>query len=224
MSDKEPTKSLTAQARLASPVRQNRALHRHPWLAAAIDKLDKSLRRRNGVTEYTQSRTCLCRMQITRSDHDLLLGDGTRVRPGDRIINLHFWTEQVPLIPASGPTFAWARHVSRIFESSLQELAHHLSARADVDDIAAIRVSMALGSAARRDQVSRVLSRFGFEVAPRPQEPSLGERIHRYGENILISLMVLAHNPMTIRSDTLKRDRVALYLSRRSLERRYGNQ
>jgi hypothetical protein len=224
MSEKEEKRSLTAQGKPTSALRQNRSPRRHPWVAAVIDKIDKALRRRIGVTEYTQSRDCLCRMQITRSADDLLLRDGTRVRPGDRIINLHFWTEQVPLIPAAGPTFAWARHISRIFESSLQELAHHLAARADVEDIAAIRVSMALGSAARSDQVSRVLSRFGFEPAPRQEEPSMGERIHRYGENILISLMVLAHNPITIRSDTLKRDRVALYLSRRTLERRYGNQ
>jgi hypothetical protein len=162
-------------------------------------------------------------MEITRSADDLLLRDGTRLRPGDRIINLHFWTEQVPLIPLAGPTFAWARHISRMFESSLQELAHHLAVRADVEDITAIRVNTALGSAARSDQISRVLSRFGFEVGPRQGQPSLGERIHRYGENILISLMVLAHNPITVRSDTLKRDRVVLYLSRRSLERRYGN-
>jgi hypothetical protein len=215
---------LTAQRKPTSALRQNRSPQRHPWVAAVIDKIDKALRRRIGVTEYTQSRECLCRMQITRSADDLLLGDGTRVRPGDRIINLHFWTEQVPLIPPAGPTIAWARHISRIFESSLQELAHHLAARTDVQAIAAIRVSMALGSAARSDQVSRVLARFGFEPAPRQQQPSLGERIHRYGENILISLMVLAHNPITIRSDTLRRDRVTLYLSRRTLERRYRNQ
>jgi hypothetical protein len=162
-------------------------------------------------------------MQITRSADDLMLRDGTRVRPGDRIINLHLWSEQVPLIPPAGPTLAWARHICRTFESSLQELALHLAARSDVEDIVAIRVSTALGSAVRKDQVSRVLSRFGFEVAPRQEETSLGERIHRYGENILISLMVLAHNPITMRSDTLRRDRVALYLSRRSLARRYGN-
>jgi hypothetical protein len=162
-------------------------------------------------------------MQITRSTDGLLLRDGTRVRPGDRIINLHFWTEQVPLIPPAGPTFGWARHISRIFESSLQELARHLAARADVEDIAAIRASLALGSAARSDQVSRLLSHFGFEAAPRQEEPSVAERIHRYGENILISLMVLARNPTTMRSDTLRRGRVVLYLSRRSLELRCTN-
>jgi hypothetical protein len=223
MSEKEAKTSLTVQGTPTSSVRQSRSPQRHPWLAAVIDKIDKELRCRNGVTEYTQSRDCLCRMQIIRSADDLLLTDGTRVRPADRIIDLHFWTQQVPLIPPAGPTLAWARQITRIFGSSLQELAHHLAARADVEDIAAIRASIALGSAARSDQVCRVLSRFGFELAPRQEEPSLGERIHRYGENILISLMVLAHNPITMRSDTLRRDRVVLYLSRRSLERRYGH-
>jgi hypothetical protein len=204
-----------------SSVRQSRSAGRRR-LAALVEKIDKGLRRRSGVIEFTQSHDCLFRMQITKCADDLMLADGTHVRHGDRIINLHFWNEQVPPFPPGGPTLGWARHISRTFECSLQKLAHYLAAAMDVEDIVAIRVSVALGPAARSNQVSRVLSRFGFEPAPPPERPSLAARLHRYGENILISLMVLAHNPITIRLDTLMRDRVVLYLSRRSLERRYG--
>ncbi len=206
-----------------SSIPRNYSAGGHPWLGAFVEAIDKRLRRRQGVSEYTGSRDCFCRMQIARSADDLVLTDGTPVRPGDRIVNLHFWIEHVPPIPSTGPTLGWARSISRIFESSLQELARHLAARTDVGDIAAIRLSVALGAAARNSQVSRLLSRFGFEPAPQPGRLSLAECIHRCGENILISLMLLAHNPMALRSDTLMRDRVVLYLSRRALEQRYGS-
>jgi len=50
----------------------------------------------------------------------------------------------------------------------------------------------------------------------------LARRLHRFGENILISLIVLAHNPGALRADTLKRARVPIYLSRRILEKEFG--
>ncbi len=210
------------QKKLMSSALRSHSAGNHHWLGALVETIDKGLRRRNGVTEYTQSRDCFCRMQIARSADDLLLADGTRVRPGDRVINLHFWTEHVPPIPSTGPTLGWARRINKIFESSLRELARHLAARPDVEDIGAIRLSAALGPAARSGQISRMLSRFGFEAAPQQEQRSLAGRIRRYGENILISLMVFAHNPSALHPDTLMRGRVVLYLSRKTLELRYG--
>jgi hypothetical protein len=45
----------------------------------------------------------------------------------------------------------------------------------------------------------------------------------RVGENLFISLMVLAHNGPALRRDTLRRDRIHVFLSRQMLERRYGS-
>jgi hypothetical protein len=42
------------------------------------------------------------------------------------------------------------------------------------------------------------------------------------GENILISMMVLARNAAALRADVLRRDRTLVFLSRRELRRRYG--
>jgi hypothetical protein len=161
-------------------------------------------------------------MQIICSKNDLLLKDGTSVRPGDRVINLHFWNDQVPLIPAGGPTLAWARRMIERCELSLRELARHLAGRTDMDDVVAIRANVALGAAARSGKISRILLRFGFEIVPQQDSPSLVRRINQYSENILVSLMVLARNAIALRRDTLVRDRVVAYLSRRTLEQRYG--
>jgi hypothetical protein len=194
----------------------------HPWLRAVIERIDNKLRRRHGVDEYTRSSDCLLRMQIIRSANDLVLKDGTWLRPGDRVINLHFWNEQIPPIPAAGPSLGWARSMNERFEQSLRELARHLAGRTDVDDVVAIRANVALGAATRCAKISRILARFGFEIVPPQDSPSLAGRIHQYGENILISLIVLARNAAALHRDTLVRGRVVAYLSRRTLERRYG--
>jgi hypothetical protein len=52
---------------------------------------------------------------------------------------------------------------------------------------------------------------------------SVGERIHRFGENILISLTVFAQNAAALRLDTMSRVRVPIYLSRRTLEEKFGS-
>jgi cytochrome b561 len=46
--------------------------------------------------------------------------------------------------------------------------------------------------------------------------------MHRLGENIFISMMVLAHNAAALRADTLWRDRTLVFLSRSRLQERYG--
>ena len=56
---------------------------------------------------------------------------------------------------------------------------------------------------------------YGFETIPETASLPLRERLHRLGENILISLIVLAHNAGALRSDTLARVRVPIFLSRR---------
>jgi hypothetical protein len=193
-----------------------------PWLRAFIETVDRRLRRQLGVNEYTRSSNCVLRIQIIRNTHHLLLKDGTCVRPGERIVNLHFWNEQIPLIPAAGPTLGWARRMNVRFEQSLRELVRHLAARNDMDDVVAIRAKVALGAAARSGKISHILSRFGFEIMPQQDSPSIAGRLHQCGENILISLFVLACNAIALRRDTLMRGRVVAYLSRRALEQRYG--
>ena len=46
--------------------------------------------------------------------------------------------------------------------------------------------------------------------------------MHRFGENILISLIVFVHNARALRADSLNRVRVRIFISRRALEERLG--
>jgi hypothetical protein len=206
----------------SSSPKANCARRNHSYLGVLIEAVDRQWRRRLGVSEYSQSSDCILRMQILRNTDSILLKDGTYLRPGAPIIDLHFWNQHVPILPEAGPTLGWARRLNDGFERSLRELSQHLAARPDLDGVVAVRAIAALGRDARYAKVSRILSRFGFEIVPQRETPSAPRHIRRYGENVLISLMVLAYNPISLRSDTLKRGRVLAYLSRRVLDDRYG--
>jgi hypothetical protein len=198
-----------------------RPRYSHPRLAEFVFALDARLRRRYAVVEYTRNPSCVFRLQIVRSQSELVLGDGTHLRRGDRIVQLHYWSEQIPPTPATGSTIGWARHMTQSLEISLRELARYLAARSDLSDVSVIRADAVAIMGRESGQLTRIMGRYGFEVVTPPEPLSFAERLHRFGENILVSLMIFAQNARALRS--LTHGRVPLFLSRRGLERRFGS-
>jgi hypothetical protein len=199
------------------------APHSHPWLARAIFALDTQLRRRLAVIEYSAHPSCIFRVGIARSRRELTLRDGTHLQPGDRVAQLHFWNEHMPPVPPDGATIRWARGVQQSALTSLRELALYLASRPDLRDVNVICADAPFGTLAQSRQVARMMGYFGFEVFAAHEPLSVGERIHRFGENILISLTVFAQNAAALRLDTLRRVRVPIYLSRRTLDEKFGS-
>ncbi|MFZ0607081.1 MAG: hypothetical protein WAM75_05305 [Xanthobacteraceae bacterium] len=194
----------------------------HSWLETFVTALDDRLRLRYGVFEYTHRSDCLFRIQLARNEDDVILSDGVSVRSGARIINLHVWNEQFPAFPPQGPTLAWACRLNRAFDASLRELAVFLQSRPALDDVVAICGNMTFEPSCRNAQLTQFAGRLGFETVAVRRTRSIGQQVHRFGENILISMMVLARNAGALRADTLWRDRTLVFLSRRKLQDRYG--
>jgi YkoP domain len=207
----------------AIPPDRNAERFNHPWLEALVTALDDRLRLRIGVFEYSRNPACLFRIQIVTSADDVALSDGVTVHAGDRVVNLHVWNEQFPRFLRHRPTLAWARRVDRAFDISLRELSDYLAARPDLGDVVAICGNMGFSPAARSKQLARYVGRFGFERVAAPRAASLRQHMHLFGENILISMMVLARNAAALRADTLRRDRTLVFMSRWTLQRRYGS-
>jgi hypothetical protein len=205
-----------------SAARNTRPAYSHPWLAEALSALDFCLRRRQAVFEYTDDPSCVFRLGLTRSSRSFVLRDGTRIHRGQRVARLHFWSEQIPPVPSSGPTIGWARQMQRAMACSLRELARYIASRPDLGDVAAIWGNAPSGTSAQSGQLARIMARFGFEAVIEPEHLGLGERLHRFGENILISLVVFARNAGALRADTLNRARLPIYMSRRVMEREFG--
>jgi hypothetical protein len=198
------------------------ANRRHSPVAALIFAFDRLLRRRQGVFEYTAHPSCVFRLQISRCTRDRTLRDGTRMLAGQRFAQLHYWTEQMPPIPPSGPTIASGRALHRGIQISLVELARYLRSQPDLADIEVVFGDVPSGGAEKFDQISRIMTRYGFEVIPEPDALTAAQKLRRWGENVFISLIVAARSVGALHLNTLRRVRVPIYLSRRTLEQNFG--
>jgi YkoP domain len=190
-----------------------------PWLEHAIFALDGWLRRRQGIYEYTRDPHCMFRVGLRSADRDLTLCDGTLVRAGEPVLELHLWNENVPAMGLEGPTVAWARQVSRAIHTSLRELAAHVAEHPALDGVKAVCGDMQLGSPRQTEQLAHIVARYGFEAVA--DVSGRHETLHRFGKSLLVLLLVMATNPIALRSAILRRYHKRVFLSRSTLERRY---
>jgi hypothetical protein len=188
------------------------------WLEQAVFALDRWLRQRQGVYEYTNHPSCLFRVQRAQAEFARTLSDGTNIAAGDNILKLHLWNEHMASIGENGVSVAWAQQINRAVQISLTELARHVVEN-DLDSVVAVRADIRLGTAEQSAQLIRIASRYGFEAAS-PDTIQDGT-LHRFGENIYLFLLVLATNPITVGAPVLRRDHTLVYLSRRTLEQYY---
>jgi hypothetical protein len=185
-------------------------------------RIDNGLRRRNNVCDYTGDPRCVFRMQVTEARYDLDLADGTAVHTGDRLVSLHLWNEHVPTIPLAGPSIAWGRCMGTAMNVSLRQLAAFMSLHSEFDSVVAIRGNMAESTTQTASQLLRIMQHFGFESPAQEPAVSWGEKLHQFGENILVLLVLLAVNPVAARTSVLSRVRFDVLMSRGSFDKRYG--
>jgi hypothetical protein len=196
--------------------------HSHPWLAEFLFSFDRHLRRRLAVFEYSHHPSCIFRLEITRAQRRLALRDGASVSVGQRVARLHYWNEHVPPMPKEGPTVAWALRMQQSIAVGLRELARYLATRPDLDDVVVICGDVPNGTGTQRQKLARIMAHYGFEAIIEPEHLSPAARLNRFAENILISIIVFAQNAEALRSDTLMRARLPIFLSRRVLVERFG--
>jgi hypothetical protein len=188
-------------------------------LQSAILALDRRIRRRLGVYEYTVHPQCLFRLQLVHVEDPLVLADGTAVAPGSRALALHLWNERIPVMGPLGPTLAWARRIDRAIHASLRELTCYLAAQPSLKDIAAICGDMPVRGTRQAEQLARIMARYGFEAAVGTTDRR--NLIHRFGDGVLVLMLVWATNPCAVRSALLRCCNIRLFVSRAALERRY---
>jgi len=193
----------------------------YPILYELVFGVDRWLRQWHQVNEYSDHPLCIFRIQVSQLDHTVVLSDGVSAQPGDRILDLHFWNEHVPRMARDGASIRWGLQMSRCVNVSLRELARYLSFERELTDIVLIRANVMFCTADESGQLIRICSRLGFE-SPSGRLPfGLAEQLLRFGQNLLISVMVLVLNSAALRADTLQRTRIGLYLTRQQLMTRY---
>jgi hypothetical protein len=193
---------------------------RSDWLGKSFSRLDRLLRSIMRIREFCADRSCIIRVAIVRASAPVALSDGTRLRPGDLVGELHLWNEQLPQLPWRGAGLAWALALRRQFARSFAQLAQHAERDPVFASIEGFRGGMTFtGSAGRRAKVARVVAAFGFEIVGTEVKSS---RLRRLLDGIFIFFLIHTYNPACLKHGALTRRRYELWISKRSLIERHG--
>lgn len=195
---------------------------REGFFGRAVRWLDATLRRQQGIFDYSEDPKCMFRVSITSSSRELTLADGTEIRKGQKLAELHLNNDQAPSIPPGGTDLAWAVGAYHIAKHSLELLADAMQRDERLKEIDAIFGTSVFTPKGGAAQVTRFTGRLHFETHDQPEELSLGKRVHRWGENILIWALLRTFNPGGLRNAKLARDRQIVWMSRATLLKYYG--
>ena len=187
----------------------------------AIARFDGYLSQCCGVKPFSPDERCLLRYAAISSSCAFDLSDGTVLRRGDLVIDLHLWNEHIPPEPKQGPDLAWARVVAQRMKHSLTLLAEAMDTRPEFEGAKAVRAKTNfVGWGAQNESLSRLIGRFGFEDVDEGVS-SVPERVHDAFENILIGALTWTHNPEALRLETLIRQRRPVWMSAATLGARH---
>ncbi len=188
-------------------------------LRKAVRGLDEHLSRRENVQRFTDDPSCILRYALTTAPRTFALSDGTEVKAGDVVADIHCWNDRVASMPKGGPDLAWAQKTSTGLKRSLRLLAGALLTAPVLADVRACRAKVNfVGAGGSNASVSRIIHRMGFEDV----DEGARARVHDAFENVLIGLLVWTHNPEALRRDKLVRERRPVWSSRETLLRVHG--
>jgi hypothetical protein len=183
---------------------------------ALIRALDRLLRRASGVLDFTDDPECLLRLQIASASHPVHLPD-LMVRPGELVLRLHLWNEQVPRLPPGGADLAWAIQVRSLLVGSLHAVAAHLVEEPHLTGVCAVGADTVLLAPGGSPGGARLVERLGFSTLPchRP----LG-RFGEFWQNLYAWLLMWTYNAASRRVPEALWARSRCQAPRRGLGRR----
>lgn len=190
--------------------------------ARLVRGLDAALRRWYGICEFTADPTCLLRIELRRARSDLVLSDGTQIRPGDAVAVLHLWNEHMPRYAEPEPSLGWASVMGRRFQLSLSALAERLHAEPAWREVRAICATPAMSHRQNAPQLGRVAVRFGFEAVT--SAPGVTAWLRLLGGDCLGWLLARGFNPAAAARQRFRRAQQDFWMSRRQLLARYARQ
>ncbi len=188
-------------------------------LSRLVFAIDRYMRRRLHIWEFSDDPDCILRVGLTRSRWEMTLNDGTVIRRGEVVGMIHAWNERVPPIPPTGADMAWARELRRRLIRSLQLLAQ--AARED-PRLQAIRGFGGAGILHFSPAIIRLLERLGLEIYELPPQTAW-DRIEEQVSRVWTWLMRRAFNPPSVEGRGLEvLSRRFYWLSREKLLQMYG--
>jgi ceramide glucosyltransferase len=190
--------------------------------AKMIRGLDGLLRRYYHIFEFSRNEQCLLRLSVAESENDVVLADGTRVRPGDLIGELHLWNEHIPPLPGEGPSLRWALAFQRRMIQSLRELAGCIQVDPDLRQIKAFRGENSFGGRRGLLPLTDVIKRWRFEFVPEVQPAGIWRRFVGFWKRFYMLSLIRAFNPGKPNRSLKELMHGQLWMSRKVLISHYG--
>jgi hypothetical protein len=186
-----------------------------------IRLLDRLLRRQQKVFEYWDDPDCMFRASTSKARHAIHLPDG-EIPVGTEVLQLHFWNEHMPRIPADGPDLALAIRGQRMLLNSLRAFARWIQDNPDVACGQGVGGATVLFTAGDSSSGERLFQRLGFSVFPY-QNP-LG-RFGEFWENLYTWALMWAFNAVSLENrNLLELQRTEVWMSTEEFLARYGIQ
>lgn len=188
----------------------------HGSLNRAVLAVDRSLRRANGIFEFSDDDDCILRIGVIPAESRILLPDGTEVLPEDPIVDLHFWNEHLLHLDRVRSSLGWGGAFRTRLRLSLRQLAEYVESHPELRDVKACRARAAFF---RDRRLRRVAYQNGF-VAAVPHA-SIADHVHEFLEIFLLYGLTWVFNPGALHGRTRLPQRCYLWMSRQELLRRY---
>lgn len=191
-------------------------------LRKLIFSFDSFLRWVYREEEFSKDERCIFRISLRRSKRDIVLSDGTAIRKGDPIVELHYWNEHMIPIPPEGPDVGWGIKMYKKLLFTLVELDRFISEDPRFMDVKAFTGRTTLMSHNAEDGL---LKRLGFEFVQSSwplKDGPLMKNIRYFGallENCYWWALVWAFNPGSLKGKRFKDLlRCDVWISRRRVE------
>lgn len=134
-------------------------------MRAAVRALDRHLRERHNIVEFSDDPDCLFRVRLGEAYRDLPLPDGT-VSRGEPIAEVHWWNEHLPPFEEGGTGLKWAVRMRRRFITTHQEMARQIMHNPDWRGVRAVGTTTAMFPADEIGAWERRMARLGYIVIP----------------------------------------------------------
>lgn len=186
-----------------------------------IRLLDRLLREQQGVFEYWDDPDCMFRAGTSRARHVISLPDG-EIPAGAEVLQLHFWNEHMPQIPADGPNLTVAIRGQRMLIASLRAFARRIQGDPDLARGRAVGGVTVLFAAGDASGGEKLFQRLGFSVFP--YQSSLG-RFGEFWENLYTWALMWTFNAESLQQRHLLRlPRTEVWMSTGEFLARYGQE
>ncbi len=189
----------------------------------AILRTDAFMRSRLGIEECADGEQNVLRLSRRINGGDLRFSDGTWVRKGERIGELHLWNEHLVRLRRNEGGVAWALKAAHAANTSLRALTTYIEREPSWRAVQAFRADAAFLSRHGSARLPRILARYGFEIPRGPESTHLGARLRSLLPTLYTICLMWAFNPASVSAkQVLHFERQQFWITRRTLLSKYA--